>query len=168
MRSRSAKVSGPRWGYNGNAEKPSFTPSELVTYNGRDAGIDGAPPTVCHSLVTDRRIQFLSDCTHALAEQTVDQAHGASISEAREQAATKTFNRAPAAVNTEESARRAPVVRRADCLRRSTPPRIVTDTSYMSFRAISYTLLSKELTNDPGNKADGDKTVNEIEDLNAR
>ena len=26
----------------------------------------------CHSFVTDGRIQFLSDCTHALAGQTVD------------------------------------------------------------------------------------------------
>jgi hypothetical protein len=64
--------SGPRWGYNGNPDAPTFTPSVLVTYNGRDAGIDGAPPAVCHSFVTDGRIQFLSDCTHSLAGQTVD------------------------------------------------------------------------------------------------
>lgn len=63
---------GPRWTWNGDAEKPTFTPSVLVTYNGSDAGIDGAPPAVCHSFVTDGRIQFLSDCTHALAGQTVD------------------------------------------------------------------------------------------------
>jgi hypothetical protein len=63
---------GPRWGYNGNPEAPTFTPSVLVRYNGVDAGIDGAPPAICHSFVTDGRIQFLSDCTHALAGQTVD------------------------------------------------------------------------------------------------
>lgn len=63
---------GPRWGYNGDPEAPTFTPSILVTYNGRDAGIDGAPPAICHSFVTDGRIQFLGDCTHALAGQTVD------------------------------------------------------------------------------------------------
>ncbi len=63
---------GPRWGYNGNPDRPTFTPSVLVTYNGPDAGIDGAPPAVCHSFVTDGRIQFLGDCTHALAGQTVD------------------------------------------------------------------------------------------------
>ena len=28
--------------------------------------------TVCHSFVTDGRIQFLGDCTHSLAGQTVD------------------------------------------------------------------------------------------------
>jgi hypothetical protein len=81
---------GPRWGWNGNAEMPTFTPSVLVT--GRDftpAGQDdydawyaaGCPPlngkqfesapSVCHSFVTDGQIQFLSDSTHALAGQTV-------------------------------------------------------------------------------------------------
>ena len=65
------------WGYNGNPEAPTFTPSVLVTYNGPDAGTvdedgDRAPPAVCHSFVTDGRIQFLTDSTHALAGQTVD------------------------------------------------------------------------------------------------
>jgi hypothetical protein len=64
--------SGPRWRYNGNPEAPTFTPSINVTYNGPDAGVDGAPPAVCHSFVTDGRIQFLDDCTHALAGQTVE------------------------------------------------------------------------------------------------
>lgn len=63
---------GPRWGWNGDAERPTFTPSVLVRYDGADAGQDGAPPAVCHSFVTAGRIQFLGDCTHALAGQTVD------------------------------------------------------------------------------------------------
>lgn len=63
---------GPNWGWNQSSDKPTFTPSVLVTYPGLDAGKDGAPPAVCHSFVTDGRIQFLSDCTHALAGQTVD------------------------------------------------------------------------------------------------
>ncbi|WP_412063955.1 DUF6527 family protein [Rhizobium sp. SYY.PMSO] len=63
---------GPRWGFNGDPDRPTFTPSILVTYNGKDAGIDGAPPAICHSFVTAGRIQFLSDCTHALAGQTVE------------------------------------------------------------------------------------------------
>lgn len=62
---------GPRWGWNGNAVRPTFTPSVLVRYEGTDAGKDGAPPAVCHSFVVDGRMQFLSDCTHALAGQTV-------------------------------------------------------------------------------------------------
>lgn len=81
----------PRWGWNGSINKPTFTPSILVT--GTDftekgkadfeawhaAGFpdrNGVPfeskPMVCHSFVTDGRIQFLGDCTHALAGQTVD------------------------------------------------------------------------------------------------
>lgn len=63
---------GPNWGWNGSLEKPTFTPSVLVTYPGSDAGKDGAPPAVCHSFVTDGRIQYLGDCTHAMAGQTVD------------------------------------------------------------------------------------------------
>lgn len=58
--------SGPRWGYNGNAEAPTFTPSVLVRYNWSDG------PRVCHSFVIDGRIQFLGDCTHMLAGQTVE------------------------------------------------------------------------------------------------
>lgn len=57
---------GPRWGYNGNAEKPTFTPSVLASWNEGDAA------KVCHSFVTDGRIQYLGDSTHALANQTVD------------------------------------------------------------------------------------------------
>ncbi len=62
---------GPRWTWNGNAERPTFAPSVLVTYPGPDAGRDGAPPAVCHSFVVDGQMQMLSDCTHALAGQTV-------------------------------------------------------------------------------------------------
>ncbi|HEV7337006.1 MAG TPA: DUF6527 family protein [Bosea sp. (in: a-proteobacteria)] len=62
---------GPRWGFDGNYDRPTLTPSINVTYNGLDAGRDGAPPSVCHSFVRDGQIQFLSDCTHALAGQTV-------------------------------------------------------------------------------------------------
>jgi len=58
--------SGPRWGYNGNAEAPTFTPSVLSRYR------MGSRETVCHSFVTDGRIQYLSDSTHPLAGQTVD------------------------------------------------------------------------------------------------
>lgn len=34
--------------------------------------IPAGEPTTCHSFVTDGRIQFLPDCTHTLAGQTVD------------------------------------------------------------------------------------------------
>ncbi|MFV9651671.1 DUF6527 family protein [Pseudomonas citrulli] len=57
---------GPRWGWNGNVEAPTFTPSILVRYTWSDG------PRVCHSFVTGGRIQFLDDCTHHLAGRTVD------------------------------------------------------------------------------------------------
>ena len=55
------------WGFNGNHEKPTFTPSVLV--NGH------RPAERCHSFVTDGRIQFLDDCHHELRGQTVDLPH---------------------------------------------------------------------------------------------
>lgn len=62
----------PRWDFDGNYDRPTFRPSILVRYDGADAGADGAPPAVCHSFVTNGQIQFLGDCTHALAGRTVD------------------------------------------------------------------------------------------------
>lgn len=35
------------------------------------AWYDAQPNSICHSFVTDGNIQFLSDCTHSLAGQTV-------------------------------------------------------------------------------------------------
>jgi hypothetical protein len=72
---------GPRWQWNGNAEKPTFMPSILVRYShwvpkatpdNPDPGPQTKVDAVCHSFVTDGRIQFLGDCTHELAGQTVD------------------------------------------------------------------------------------------------
>ena len=67
----------PAWGFNGDFDRPTFTPSVLVEYSGPDAGQDRgdgdrAPPARCHSFVTDGRIQFLADSTHSLSGQTVD------------------------------------------------------------------------------------------------
>lgn len=64
---------GPRWLYNGKPEAPTFTTSVLVSSG--DQTIDGEyfpRVTHCHSFVTDGRIQFLGDCQHELAGQTVD------------------------------------------------------------------------------------------------
>jgi len=68
----------PRWSYNGDAEKPTFRPSILATHwepSDLPEEFDDTSKDVkhvCHSFVTDGRIQFLGDCTHALAGQTVD------------------------------------------------------------------------------------------------
>lgn len=71
------------WVFNGDGDRPTFSPSVLVTGVQRLTGEQlaayrrGEPlpapvPVVCHSFVTDGHIQFLSDCTHALAGQTVE------------------------------------------------------------------------------------------------
>lgn len=66
----------PSWGFNGNHDKPTFTPSILVwrdpVPNPRPGFEEYGKPYRCHSFVTDGRIQFLDDCTHDLRGQTVD------------------------------------------------------------------------------------------------
>jgi hypothetical protein len=79
----------PLWQWNGDRERPTISPSLLIrsghyapghlkngicwcTYNAEHPA-DPAPCKcyVCHSFVRDGQIQFLSDCTHHLAGQTV-------------------------------------------------------------------------------------------------
>jgi hypothetical protein len=77
------------WGFNGSMDKPTFTPSILIrsghyapghntstcwcTYN-EEHKEKPAPfqCMVCHTFVRDGKIQFLNDCTHHLAGQTVE------------------------------------------------------------------------------------------------
>ena len=82
---------GLGWHFNGSVHSPTFYPSVLVT--GRDFTPAGqaeydawvaadCPPLggkqfesatiVCHSFITDGQIEFLGDCTHALAGQKVE------------------------------------------------------------------------------------------------
>jgi len=84
-------VSGknPIWTWNGSLDAPTFNPSVLVTSGHYVQGEEGKPcwctynaehpdkPAPfhcfrCHSFVRDGRIQFLSDCMHELAGQTVN------------------------------------------------------------------------------------------------
>jgi hypothetical protein len=58
--------SRPNWAWNRSLEAPTFQPSVLVSWEMH------GKPRICHSFVTDGRIQFLGDCTHALANQTID------------------------------------------------------------------------------------------------
>lgn len=58
----------PVWGFNGDLDRPTLTPSILSRF---DWG-PNRETRICHSFVRDGRIEFLSDCTHALAGQTVD------------------------------------------------------------------------------------------------
>ena len=62
---------GPRWTYNGDPDSPTFSPSIKVTemwWENKKQVAD----KVCHSFVKNGRIQFLPDCTHKMAGQTVD------------------------------------------------------------------------------------------------
>ena len=55
-----------KWGFNGDFASPTFSPSILQREFDGDSVI-----AVCHSFVRNGEIQFLGDCTHALAGQTV-------------------------------------------------------------------------------------------------
>lgn len=80
------------WQFNGNLDLPTFNPS-LLWKSGHYCNNPPAPGNcwcdfkerfpehgemkipqcdICHSFVRDGRIQFLSDCTHALANRTAD------------------------------------------------------------------------------------------------
>lgn len=60
-----------RWTFNGNLEKPTFSPSMLV--NGpRQKDANGIPSTRCHYYLRGGMIQFLNDCDHELKGQTVE------------------------------------------------------------------------------------------------
>lgn len=53
---------GAGWNFNGDEYKPTLTPS-IMSKGGFG---------VCHSYVTDGKIQFLSDSTHELSGKTVE------------------------------------------------------------------------------------------------
>ena len=75
----------PGWTFDGNLDAPTFSPSVLVTC------AHSVPPVtpdnldewkrapwpqtkvtdVCHTFITGGMVQFLGDCTHALAGQTL-------------------------------------------------------------------------------------------------
>lgn len=61
---------GASWDFNGDFEKPTFTPSVLSRT--QFSPESGKPDQVCHIFVTNGQIRFLGDCTHSLAGQTVE------------------------------------------------------------------------------------------------
>lgn len=86
-------VEGPgKWEWNGSLDKPTFTPSILLQsghyaphftpndncwckFYKENPHLDNSNRfhcVICHSYVTDGKIQYLNDCTHALRGQTVD------------------------------------------------------------------------------------------------
>ena len=75
------------WSFNGDFDRPTFSPSILVKSGHYCQGQDGKPCWctyeqrfgkrapfscyICHSFVREGQIQFLADCTHSIAGQTV-------------------------------------------------------------------------------------------------
>lgn len=54
----------PCWQFNGDTEKPTFTPSLLVEPN--------YPKHRCHLFLTEGKIHYCGDCFHELAGKVVD------------------------------------------------------------------------------------------------
>lgn len=55
-------VKRPSWDWDGNLEKPTLTPSILTGKNS---------PQICHSFLKAGIFEYLSDCTHSLANQHI-------------------------------------------------------------------------------------------------
>lgn len=62
----------PNWTWNGSVDAPTVKPSILTRGGGRAFKDGEYVEHVCHSFVNDGKVQFLSDCTHELAGQTLD------------------------------------------------------------------------------------------------
>lgn len=60
---------GAHWQFNGNIDRPTFSPSILV---GAHKVAAGSNELRCHSFIKDGMIQFLNDCEHNLKGQTVE------------------------------------------------------------------------------------------------
>ena len=62
------------WTFNGNFEKPTIRASILQFGYAHNEKTDKYDIIIdrCHSFITDGNIQFLSDCQHSLAGQTVE------------------------------------------------------------------------------------------------
>lgn len=64
-----AETPVPVWQFNGDLEKPSFTPSLLI--HGHVPKGKTKSEGRCHLYVTDGKINYCGDCDHALAGKTV-------------------------------------------------------------------------------------------------
>lgn len=56
-----------RWTFDGNLEHPTFSPSLLTQW---EEGEEHRPCR-CHVFITAGQVQYLGDCTHDLAGQTL-------------------------------------------------------------------------------------------------
>jgi hypothetical protein len=61
-------VTGPKaWGFDGNLESPTVTPSVKHTWHEGEE----RTPKCCHYFLRAGRFEYCGDCTHSLAGQTV-------------------------------------------------------------------------------------------------
>lgn len=58
----------PRWTFDGNMEKPTFTPSMNVKWS---RTVDGQVIQRCHFILTAGVFHFLTDCTHQAAGTSI-------------------------------------------------------------------------------------------------
>lgn len=72
------QLDSSKWEFNGDFEKPTFSPSYLTWLDPNPNAQEQYDPTGkfrngfrCHSFIRDGLIEFLTDCTHKLAGQTV-------------------------------------------------------------------------------------------------
>lgn len=59
---------GAGWSYDGNAARPTFTPSMNIVVGPFPDG----HKKVCHYFLKAGMLEYLSDCTHALAGKTIE------------------------------------------------------------------------------------------------
>jgi hypothetical protein len=67
---------GPVWDFNGDLDRPTVSPSILVTWpanpDASEEFKEWRTERRCHSFIREGKIQYLSDCTHELAGQTIE------------------------------------------------------------------------------------------------
>ncbi len=73
-----------RWTFNGDPESPTFEPSFLIKgtepltqeqiddWQQKRKPLPTPKPRICHSFVRNGKIEFLGDCTHEFAGQTIE------------------------------------------------------------------------------------------------
>jgi len=62
------EVTNAQWDVSWNLGEPTAKPSILVTFPWGDPPVNN----VCHSYITEGKIEYLTDCTHHLAGQTIE------------------------------------------------------------------------------------------------
>jgi hypothetical protein len=60
-----------RWTFDGNLEAPTFTPSFKHTWTWGEE----REARCCHYIVTAGKVTYCGDCTHSMANQTIDMPH---------------------------------------------------------------------------------------------